>query len=155
MPDGWTEKECPGCHKVCPRAMFGTQSRCKPCVAAYYQDNKERIRARRQQWYRRNKEEQIKYASEWKKRNPDKLRDYQLKAKYGIPYGTYGQLLKKQRGRCAICKVPHPKTLHVDHDHKTGKVRALLCDPCNRGVGYFAEDPRRLRAAATYLERHR
>lgn len=65
-----------------------------------------------------------------------------------------------QCGACALCgKVPgedpergrNQKCLHVDHDHKTGKIRGLLCSSCNRGLGYFGDDPVVLRRAAEYL----
>lgn len=67
---------------------------------------------------------------------------------------TYEAMLIAQGGVCAICGNP-PKTrrLHVDHDHKTGRVRGLLCFTCNRFLlGYYAT-PAKLRAAADYLER--
>ena len=154
LPPGWTEKACPGCGVVQPRSEYGTQSRCRSCRAREYQINKARIRERRREHYRANREASIRYSVEWKRRNPDKMRDYNLKAKYGIPYGTFDRLMGEQDGRCAICQLEHPKTLHVDHCHDSGVVRGLLCDTCNRGIGYFAEDADRLRAAARYVEGH-
>ncbi len=55
-----------------------------------------------------------------------------------------------QRGVCAICLVPGPE--HVDHDHKTGRVRAILCFNCNGGPGQFKDRPELLRRGADYLE---
>jgi hypothetical protein len=62
-------------------------------------------------------------------------------------------LLDKQDGLCAICGVSPAK--HVDHDHETGVVRALLWFNCNGGLGQFKDDPAVLRAAAEYVEEHR
>jgi hypothetical protein len=68
---------------------------------------------------------------------------------------------KAQNNLCAICGNPQHqfhkgtrKRLYVDHDHKTNKVRGLLCNNCNAGVGRFKDEPDRLRSAADYLERH-
>lgn len=65
-------------------------------------------------------------------------------------------MLLAQQGRCAICKSADPKTNKVktwcvDHDHKTGRVRGLLCTMCNRGLGFFGDKQRLLERAAQYL----
>jgi hypothetical protein len=82
--------------------------------------------------------------------------------KYGITSEDFNAMLTAQRDGCAICGfVPLPDgknaaaRLHVDHDHETGKVRALLCNGCNRGMGYLGDNPARLRAAADYIEKHK
>lgn len=69
---------------------------------------------------------------------------------------TYGITLEDRRAmpqECAICG--SVKSLSVDHCHTTGKVRNLLCTPCNTALGKFRDDPALLRAAALYLESHR
>lgn len=74
---------------------------------------------------------------------------------YGVTKEAYDALLASQGGRCWICRRLFKKSPHVDHDHKTGKVRGLLCNGCNRGLGYFHDDPERLAAAIRYLQRTR
>jgi hypothetical protein len=73
-------------------------------------------------------------------------------AQLGVTDAEYERLLAAQSGDCAICGNP-PKTrrLHADHNHKTGRVRGLLCHKCNRGLAYFNDDPDRLRAATGYV----
>lgn len=63
----------------------------------------------------------------------------QIKRLYGLEYGDYQKIYQQQDGKCALCKRPQiPEThLAVDHDHKTGMVRGLLCQQCNRILGYF------------------
>ena len=60
---------------------------------------------------------------------------------------------QRQMGRCAICDKATPD-LHVDHDHISGRIRALLCGNCNRMIGIAGESPQRLRSAASYLEQY-
>jgi hypothetical protein len=64
-------------------------------------------------------------------------------------------MLAKQRGVCAICKTedPGPRSnhFHIDHDHATGKVRGLLCNNCNRGIGLLKDSPSVLLQAHLYL----
>lgn len=64
----------------------------------------------------------------------------------------YQILLRLQKGGCAICQNP-PKSrrLAVDHDHKTGRARGLLCYRCNRGLPWFKDSPTLLENAARYL----
>lgn len=62
-------------------------------------------------------------------------------------------MLREQDGLCDICRKASPTA--IDHDHDTGKVRALLCNRCNTGIGMLGDDPEVLRAAANYIERHK
>jgi hypothetical protein len=57
--------------------------------------------------------------------------------------------LKKEVTQCVICGIN--EKLVVDHDHKTGEVRGMLCNHCNRGLGHFKDDPMLLEFAAQYL----
>lgn len=82
-------------------------------------------------------------------------REHNLKSKYGMSHNDYLDMLALQEGKCAICGAEDPKRngdkhLHVDHCHKTGKVRGLLCNACNRGLGYLGEA--NIEAALQYLK---
>lgn len=81
-------------------------------------------------------------------------RKYHLMSIYGITVDEYDALLKAQGGVCAICgKPPKTRRLGVDHDHKTGVVRGLLCYFCNhRLLGGVKDDVEKLRAAVKYLD---
>lgn len=75
-----------------------------------------------------------------------------LKHLYGLTLEEYKDMEEEQGGRCAICgEVPDRHRLYVDHDHKTGEVRGLLCSRCNMGLGQFRDNPRFLEAALDYL----
>jgi len=76
-----------------------------------------------------------------------------LKRRYGISLEEYERLLALQNGACAICRRKTDEMLCVDHCHKTGKVRGLLCRKCNAGLGCYDDDPSRIRRGADYLER--
>lgn len=76
---------------------------------------------------------------------------------YGLTQDQFDAMFTDQDGCCASCgdKLKDAgKSTHVDHDHKTGKVRALLCGYCNPALGLLKEDPERIRALAAYVERH-
>lgn len=81
-------------------------------------------------------------------------RDAYLRRTYGITEEQYQHVLKDQGGACAIClRKPAPgKNLHVDHDHRTGVVRGLLCLTCNHDLlGRRDKDPALFDRAADYL----
>lgn len=80
---------------------------------------------------------------------------------YGVGVRWVQQQLEVQKGKCAICKTTgfkmredHVSGMNLDHCHKTGKARALLCHNCNRGLGLLQDDPWILRRAADYVERY-
>lgn len=72
--------------------------------------------------------------------------------KYGITIQQFEELFQKQEGRCSICKLSSKRRLAIDHDHKTGKVRGLLCVNCNLGLGNFQDDRDLLFEAFKYLQ---
>lgn len=69
-----------------------------------------------------------------------------------MPEDEFAERLRTQNGKCAICmKKMAGRDIHRDHDHITGEWRGLLCNKCNRGLGYFQDNPDMLLAAAFYL----
>jgi hypothetical protein len=93
-------------------------------------------------------------------KNKERYHAGRVRRAYGIPEGEYQAMLAAQGGVCAICKKAErainprtgkPRHLDVDHDHKTGKVRGLLCSTCNNGLGCFQDDRQLLASADKYL----
>ena len=115
------------------------------------------------------KENPIKSSESWKKylaANRDKINarnrvryttdgrwKKQLKNRFSITDVEYYEMLEKQDGRCKICLCVPKIKLDVDHCHKTGRIRGLLCRFCNTALGLFKDSPLLLRSAANYLER--
>ena len=139
MPKKLGEKFCRVCEKVKSKNDFyknksyadGYASKCKECS----------------RYYQRDREEHKK---------PEAI-SYQLQRKYGIDFETYNRMFDEQNGCCAICNTHQSelkKRLAVDHCHETGKVRALLCSPCNTSLGGFRDNTTLLQNAITYLNEH-
>lgn len=115
----------------------GLYSSCKSCYKKY---NKK--------WQKENKERYYKISKEWRKNNPEKIKNNALKFYYGITLEDYNQLLKEQNYVCKICGEidKNGNDLSVDHNHKTGKIRGLLCMKCNISLGIievYKKDPNR------------
>ena len=81
-------------------------------------------------------------------------KEYYLKKHYGISQEEFDSMSLAQNHCCKICKWPagENRALDVDHCHLTGKIRGLLCNKCNRGLGLFKDNPSLLISAASYLE---
>jgi hypothetical protein len=91
-----------------------------------------------QREYRRNNPEKFKnYYQENKDKIIKQTRKSFLKKKFNITQEEVDQIKISQEGKCAVCKITFDKTPHIDHCHETGKVRALLCSPCNITLGYL------------------
>ena len=90
-----------------------------------------------------------------KELNPEAQRRAELKRLYGITFEQYVQMFSDQGEVCAICKqqCQTKKSLSVDHDHETGRVRGLLCNRCNRALGMFRDDAALIFRAAQYLNK--
>ena len=111
----------------------------------------------------------LKINDDYKKKNPEtkkeiSRREYQKNKRkyidshylrrYGISHDNYDEMVKNQNGLCAICQAQHRKKLVIDHCHKSGKVRELLCGNCNRLIGESKEDVAILSNAIEYLKKH-
>ena len=89
-----------------------------------------------------------------------KSRAKHLRKNYGITTDQVVRMLERQGGKCAICGVTMaapgsaPTSMVVDRCHASSKVRALLCNHCNRAIGFARDNPDVLRAAARYVEEH-
>lgn len=91
----------------------------------------------------------------FKKAQKAKNHDAMVSRVYGLAPGDYERLYEAQGGRCAIARcraTGKSKKLAVDHNHKTGEVRGLLCTNHNRAIGYNFDDPEAFRSLADYLE---
>ena len=89
--------------------------------------------------------------------NPERTRNNDLKRNYGITLQEHQQMFEEQNGACAICKGEGDgkwKKLCVDHDHKTGKVRQLLCRRCNMILGQAYDDISLFEEYIKYLQKH-
>lgn len=105
-------------------------------------------------YYERNRERVLKYQKEYQKKrwesDPFHMRSIKVKAVYGITKEEFVALTEKYQGKCGICSME--AKLHIDHDHKTNKVRGLLCGKCNKAIGLFDEDMDKMNKAVKYLK---
>jgi prolyl oligopeptidase PreP (S9A serine peptidase family) len=120
-----------------------------------YLKNKDKEKAAREIYYSKNKKLILARNKKYNKENPDKRKSAILKYEYGITLDQYNEMFKAQEGKCAICQRHQnelTRTLCVDHDHKTNKVRSLLCLTCNTDVSVVEN---RLEEMTKYLNKHR
>lgn len=129
-----------------------------------------------EKWQREHPEKLKKYHADYYEKNKDTMRSTSrkrykalspkerwrigrtaaLKRNYGITLEQYEGMVKKQKGRCAICfQKPKRGPLHVDHDHVKKTVRDLLCSPCNLFLGHFEIHRERIPVLIAYLEKYR
>jgi hypothetical protein len=139
----------------------GYRSSCKACDATlrkirYERDPQTAIR-RVQEWRRANPERYLETQRAYKAANRQRLqkqhRDRHLKKSYGIVSEEFDLLVMAQMNLCAICFRYFGGSLHVDHDHRSGKIRGLLCGKCNKAIGLFDDKPQLADSAAKYLRR--
>lgn len=147
-------KRCTHCHQPKPSSAFsrnarahdGLQSWCKACVSDYHRSHPRKKQAYRPEAHRA-----------YYQRNRERVRWQNTLKKYGVTAAEYDVLFAFQHGACAICFHQPPagkKPLGVDHDHGTGKVRGLLCGPCNSAIGLLGDDVGRILMAAAYVQHH-
>jgi hypothetical protein len=120
-----------------------------------YLENWDKERTRGRQYYQEKRDWILFKQRKYVKENPDKRKSATLKYEYGITLDDYNKMFNSQEGKCAICQKHQnelKKTLCVDHDHKTGAVRELLCMTCNTDL---ASVENRLEEMMKYLNKHK
>jgi hypothetical protein len=118
-------------------------------------ERRERRKAARKKWAKANRPKINAYKRERYATVPKVIRAHRndvLRRKYGITLDDYEAMAKRQDGLCALCQRRPIKRLCVDHCHDMQMLRLLLCDNCNRGLGYFGHNPALMRAGADYVE---
>lgn len=164
----------------CGKPLDGShKSYCKACFAAYVKARRDADPEKAREYLRTWREKNPGYDVEWQRNNralnPDHWREYyqkwrrdhvesrqltrrkaHLKAEYLFTMEDFQAMMTAQEGRCLICACSMtvergPRMVVIDHDHKTGLVRGLLCSNCNRAVGFLNDDPNCMMAAAAYV----
>lgn len=158
----------------------GYKTACKTCCTAshaqWVAENTEKANEHATRSYHRRKEAVSQRRKELRQMDPEKYRQkaketrlknlahYQRKGReaswkragiVGMNYERYSEMLEEQNHCCAICETPQTllkKNLGVDHNHTTGEPRGLLCDACNRAIGYLKESKLFFQRAVNYLE---
>jgi hypothetical protein len=138
---------------------------------AYYHlhkaENRERDSAYAKRRHAEHREERCAATRKWYWANREKARAYKRSdrykayyweknlGKFGLTLDSYHALLEKQGDKCACCGTSYHggRQFNVDHDHETGKVRGLLCNRCNLGLGYLDDNLAGVQRAMAYLER--
>ena len=124
----------------------------KDYLLSYRTKNAKRISDQKKSVY--DKEKNRIRNKKWYSKNKDKYLDNILRRDYGISSEELRCMLEKQKNVCLICskKCKTGRRLSVDHDHKAGKVRGLLCNKCNNGLGNFDDDISLLKKAIKYID---
>lgn len=137
-------RTCTKCGETKPLGEFwsdrskkhGKAARCRSCKTAIFNSYR-KARGYDRLRYQRSREAE---------------RERHLVRKYGVTLARYQELFDAQGGKCAICGKVQSRALDVDHCHKTGRVRGLLCTSCNRMIGHAGDNAANLRRAAEYLD---
>jgi hypothetical protein len=115
---------------------------------AYRAAHRDELNARARKAYAENDEYRARRrlsGNKWYRRQE------RLKQVYGLSLQDYNAMVAQQGGVCRVCKTKPARPLFVDHCHASGRVRGLLCHPCNAALGFMRDDPVIAAAAADYL----
>lgn len=126
----------------------------------YYAANKERMSEQNKVWSQNNNDKMKQYKRAYCARNPEKLKKKRLCKKYNLKPEEYDVLMEKAGNICPICEVDFDWVNRhkanrpcIDHCHKTGKVRGVICGQCNAAIGQLNDDTKRLERAMWWLTR--
>jgi len=137
-------------------------SQCRDCSRAqcrsYHARHHEELKQKDAAYRSANRQKRRDSTARFLVVNPDYPRKNALKRNYGLTIHQFDALLRAQGGGCAVCGATESggriKNLSVDHCHASKKVRGLLCNNCNRGIGLLGDSPVLLSKASAYVVAH-
>lgn len=146
--------------------IMWTKEKHRKSCAKYYQKNKEKLAAKQKKYYDDNRDIIVEKRRIYIKKTKEKRqlyhqgrkkerRAYSLKHTYGITIEDYNKMFSDQSGCCKICGIHENKLnkiLHVDHCHKSGRIRGLLCTKCNSVLALCDDNVQVLSEAINYLK---
>jgi Autographiviridae endonuclease VII len=147
-------KKCNNCGKIKLLTNFykalHKEARCKECVSKI-----------RKESYKLNPEKALARVKKYRNENPEKIRDCKLRQAYGVGIKYFDAKLKEQDNSCGACK-QNVKTkwrgkevsMALDHDHKTGKARGVLCIKCNRALGLLEDNQETIMGLLEYIRKY-
>lgn len=152
-PDGLADY-CKSCRKA-----YNNSPTVKATIAAYTELDKLNRKNKKQKYNKDHKDKNAEWnRAYWQKPKNKKRRTERMRfLRYGVTNEQFELLFSSQDGVCAICKFktetrsPKKPSPHIDHCHKTGRIRGLLCNPCNKALGLLLENPQLALAAFNYL----
>lgn len=143
-------KKCTRCKTEKALTQFSKWSHGKDGYSDWCKECK---KVHQREWRSRNVEKSRGYNRKYQRLHPERTSAAKRKFKYGITPEQFQQKLIEQHSSCAICGGNNKgRPLSVDHNHKTGQVRGLLCHACNYGIGALHEDRARFLKAMEYLD---
>lgn len=137
----------PDCH---PDKKHWGHGLCRDCSNKKHRE----LNRNNPEYIQKNRERARKYKQENRQKVTDFSYKAHLKERYGLTFDEYQIMVNQQNGLCAICNTPSNRRLQIDHDHATGKIRALLCHLCNKGLGCLKDNKEIMQAAILYLEKY-
>jgi hypothetical protein len=142
--------------KTCVKKRYNAErEKHKTYSKRHYAENREKYRTYSKRHYEYNREKHKTYSKNYylNEKNKYKVATNTRRRKYGISEDEFCRLVNQQNNCCGICSKKFDYTPSVDHCHRTGEIRGILCNRCNTGLGQFSDSPELLENAIKYLHR--
>lgn len=171
MNDVTKNKRCSSCKEEKDVSEFpknkgtssGLNAQCRVCSskkhAIYYRMNKSKIQDSHRRWRLNNPETHRARGRRWTRKNPEKAKAMYVRSDHGISMDEFQKMHDSQKGLCKVCSKPEraiyrgkTRSLCIDHNHKTGKIRGLLCHRCNVALGLLEDDFRIVESLLEYIK---
>lgn len=141
----------------CKAWVMANPEKSKEIKKRYRDTHKVKIASYNRVHNKKTRTQRYSYRSQWRRNNPEKEKAGKLRNRFGLSLQQFKDMLEDQGNKCGVCGIDlsnggmnHPC---VDHDHKTGMVRGILCRRCNSGIGSLKDEPKLLNRAVKWIRK--